>query len=66
MPRGYLPVMPDPGDSRPPLPMLPKQLGKPARGTRNAMPADHRPLVADYRPSGAYQGKQSYTRKKKG
>jgi hypothetical protein len=64
--RGYLPQMPDPGDNRPATPMLPRQLHKPARGTRNAMPADHRPLVADYRPSGAYTGKTPYTRKKKG
>ena len=63
--RGYLPQMPDPGDRRPPTPMLPRQLHKKAR-TGNAMSADHRPLVADYRPSGAYAGKTPYTRKKKG
>jgi hypothetical protein len=59
--RGYLPVMPDPSDPRP-NGSLPRQLHKPARGTRNAMPADHRPEVADYRPS-AY-GKNQQPRRK--
>ena len=55
MPRGYLPNMPDPSDPRP-NGSLPRQLHKPARGTRNAMPSDHRPLVADVRPTLSGQG----------
>ena len=55
MPRGYLPVMPDPSDPRPSQPMLPRQLHRPARGTKNAMPADHRPEVADFKSKDSYR-----------